>query len=98
MDASCHGLTSAGKLSPLRGVVAVGETTATVGIANSLVSAAAVCRCRTCGTKPPTNAIRTNAPPAISIKRYLRRARTGPVLCSSELTLSVGGLMYGESV
>src|SRR5258705_12728456 len=90
IDASCHGLTSAGKLSPLRGVVAVGETTATVGIANSLVSAAAVCRCRTCGTKPPTNAIRTNAPPDIRIKRRLWRDRTGPVLCSSELTLSVG--------
>ena len=69
IDASCHGLTSAGKLSPLSGVVMVGETTATVGIANSLVSAAAVCRCRNCGTKPPTNAIRSNAPPDIRIKR-----------------------------
>src|SRR5947208_2753504 len=96
IDASCHGLTSAGKLSPLRGVVAVGETTATVGIANSLVSAAAVCRCRNWGTKPPTNAIRSIAPPDIRIKRCLWRARTGPVLCSSELTLSVGVdvLMY----
>src|SRR5205823_1622282 len=96
IDASCHGLTSAGKLSPLCGVVAVGDTTATVGIANSLVSAAAVCRCRSCGTKPPTNAIRTNAPPDIRIKRRLWRARRGPVLCSSELRLSVGVvvLMY----
>src|SRR5205809_6944035 len=90
MDASCHGLTSAGKLSPLCGVVAMGDTTATVGIANSLVSAAVVCRCRSCGTKPPTNAIRSIAPPDIRIKRCLRRARTGPVLCSSELTQSVG--------
>src|SRR5258707_13816808 len=96
MDASCHGLTSAGKLSPLRGVVAVGETTVTVGIANSLVSAAAVCRCRNCGTKPLTNAIRNNAPPDIRIKRCLRRARTGPVFLSSELKLAAGAvvLMY----
>src|SRR5207302_8770139 len=90
IDASCHGLTSAGKLSPLRGVVAVGETTATVGIANSLVSAAAVCRCRNWGTKPPTNAIRSIAPPDIRIKRCLRRGWTGAVFCSSELTLLVG--------
>ena len=34
IDASCQGLTSAGKLRPLPGVVMVGETTATVGIAN----------------------------------------------------------------
>src|ERR1700757_4994478 len=90
MDASCHGLTSAGKLSPLRGVVAVGETTATVGIANSLVSVAAVCRCRNWGTNPPTNAIKNNAPHDIRIKRCFRRARTGPAFCSSELTLSGG--------
>src|SRR6266480_558629 len=97
MDASCHDLTSAGKLSPLCGVVAVGETTATVGIANSLVSAAAVCRCRNCGTKPLTNAIRNNAPPDIRIKRCLRRARLGFCLCSSVPTLSVGVvvLIYG---
>src|SRR5207244_7363611 len=95
IDASCHDLTSAGKLRPLLGVVTVGETTATVGIANSLVSAVAICRCRNCGTKPLTNAIRNNAPPDIRIKRC-RRDRTGPVLCSSELTLSVGVvvLMY----
>src|SRR4029077_16545441 len=92
IDASCHGLTSAGKLSPLRGVVAVGETTATVGIANSLVSAAAVCRCRNWGTKPPTNAIRSIAPPDIRMKRCLRRARTGPVFFLSGVNLSGGGV------
>src|SRR5204863_7704410 len=90
IDDSCHGLTSAGKLSPLPGVVTVGEATATVGMANSLVSTVAICRCRNCGTKPPTNAIRNNAPPDIRINRCLRRARTGPVLCSLELTLSLG--------
>src|SRR5882762_6132885 len=97
IDASCHGLTSAGKLRALLGVVAVGETTATVGIANSLVSAVAICRCRNCGTKPLTNAIRNNAPPDIRIKRYLRRARVGFCLCSLEPTLSVGvvALIYG---
>src|SRR5438045_6604571 len=91
IDASCHGLTSAGKLSPLRGVVEVGETTATVGIANSLVSTAVICRCRNCGTKPATNATsRRSAPPDIRIKRCLRRGRVGSPLGSLEPTLSVG--------
>src|SRR6476660_10379374 len=72
-------------------MVTVGETTATVGIANSLVSAVVICRCRNCGTKPATNATsRSSAPPDIRITRCLRRARIESVLCSSEPTPSVG--------
>src|SRR5215469_12593698 len=84
IGASCHGSTSAGKSRPLSGVVKVGETTATVGIANSLVSALAICRCRNCGTKPPTQAIKSSAPPESRIKRCPLRTRVGSVLCSSE--------------
>src|ERR1022692_703851 len=67
--ASCHGLTSAGSISPSGGAPALGETTDTFGTASCLVSAIATRRCDNRGTTPAMSARTNRAAPIKTSQR-----------------------------
>src|SRR5437879_2125714 len=64
--ASCHGLTSAGNISPSAGAPTLGDTTDTFGTSSCLVSAVACRRCDNRGNTPATSARMSSVTPTMS--------------------------------
>src|SRR6185295_13460660 len=75
--ASCHGLTSAGNISPSGGAPTLGEITDTLGSASCLVSAVACRRSDNRGTTPATTARHNKLAPTIISRRAPRVPKNG---------------------
>ena len=85
MLASCHGLTSAGNISPAGGAPVLGETTETFGSANCLVSAIATRRCANRGNTPASTASDNKTTPIIVRRRVPRVPKNGGLLVDDSL-------------
>src|SRR6266478_2311558 len=75
--ASCHGLTSAGNISPSAGAPTLGDTTDTFGTASCLVSAVACWCCDSRGNTPASTARDNKTTPTIISRRAPRVPKNG---------------------
>src|SRR6202043_883040 len=75
--ASCHGLTSAGNISPSAGVPTLGDTTDTFGTASCFVSIVACRRCDNRGNTPASTARDNKTRPTTISRRAPRVPRNG---------------------
>src|ERR1017187_9814300 len=86
--ASCHGLISAGSISPSGGAAALGETTDTVGTASCLVSIFAFLLCDNRGNTPAMTASSNSVIPIMRGRRQPRLPSAGflvPMNCGAGL-------------